>query len=254
MGLYRAIVYLQPFAAALACCGFLLPASIGAGLLSASWLLLNGLVALFGVGRFLARRSLRADELCIDAGLLFLPVGGVWLVTARLGVDPLGFGETIVVLTAVHFHYAGFAVPVLAGMAGHVLVERSPLIRRVFWVVAAGVIFGVPLVALGITFLRALEVGAALLLTTSLVILAFLIIFVVVPGLRQPAAQTLLVISAAATVVTMLLAAGYAAGGLVGVSITIPQMVVAHGAVNAFGLVLCGLLAWTIAAMKGGGR
>jgi YndJ-like protein len=249
--LYRAVIYLQPFAAALAAYAFLLPAGAGAGLLAASWLLFSGLVALFGLARFLARRSLRADELCIDAGLLFLPVGGIWLIMARLGVDPLGFGETIVLLTAVHFHYAGFAVPILAGMAGHTLLERSPRIRRAFWVVTAGVILGVPLVALGITFSRALEIAAALLLTTSLVMLALLIIFVVVPGVRQRAAQALLVISAATSVVTMLLAALYAAGGAIGFRITIPQMVVVHGLLNAFGLVLCGLLAWTIAALKG---
>ena len=49
-----------------------------------------------------------------------------------------------------------------------------------------------------------------------------------------------------ASIATMLLAAGYAGGSFVGLALTIPQMVLAHGAVNAFGLVLCGLLAWTL--------
>ena len=47
-------------------------------------------------------------------------------------------------------------------------------------------------------------------------------------------------------VVRYLRAAGYAGGSLVGLGLTIPQMVVANGAVNAFGLVLCGILAWAL--------
>src|SRR2546427_2725107 len=38
----------------------------------------------------------------IDAGLLYLPVGAVWFIMARLGSQPFGFGDTIVLLTAVH--------------------------------------------------------------------------------------------------------------------------------------------------------
>ncbi len=43
-----------------------------------------------------------------------------WLVASRLGVEPLGFDEPIVLLAAVHFHFAGFvtAVMVLACVYG----------------------------------------------------------------------------------------------------------------------------------------
>ena len=198
----------------------------------------------------MTRRTLRAEELCIEAGLLLVPVGGIWLVMSRLGADPLGFGEAIVLLTAVHFHYAGFAVSILTGRAGRLLVAGSRSTQRLFQLVAAGVILGVPLVALGITFSRALEVGAVILLTTSLLILAVQTIILVVPRVQQRLAQGLLAISAASSIVTMLLALGYAAGTLVGLQITIPQMILAHGVLNAFGFTLCGLLAWTIAATK----
>ena len=53
-----------------------------------------------------------------DAGLVYLAVGGGWTVLAWGGLRPLGFAAPIVLLTAVHFHYAGFALPLLTGLAG----------------------------------------------------------------------------------------------------------------------------------------
>ena len=75
----------------------------------------TGLVALHGLWR-LWRGSHRTSEVCLDAGLLYLAVGGTWTVIARAGLRPLGFPDLIVLLTAVHFHYAGFALLVLAGL------------------------------------------------------------------------------------------------------------------------------------------
>jgi len=43
-----------------------------------------------------------------------LAVGGAWLVASRLGMRPMGIQEPIVLLTAVHFHYAGFATATIA--------------------------------------------------------------------------------------------------------------------------------------------
>jgi hypothetical protein len=80
----------------------------------------------------------------------------------------------------------------------------------------------------------------------SVLALALLELFAVVPLIERSLARALLAISALASVATMLLAAGYALGGIIGLALTIPQMVLAHGVVNAFGLVLCGLLAWTL--------
>src|SRR5262249_54537538 len=145
---------------------FLTPAGTLAALLASGWLLLAGLAALSGLLRLLARRNARADELCIDAGLLYLPVGAVWLLFSRAGLSPLGFGDTIVILTAVHFHYAGFAAPILAGLAGRWIAAVRPVLWPLFRLVAVGVIAGIALVAAGITLARftaAIEVAAAVL-------------------------------------------------------------------------------------------
>ncbi len=236
----------QPFAATAVVAAFLLPVGVLAGVLALSWLLFAGIIALVGVIRLFAQDGRDAAELCIDVGMLLLPVGGFWLAMARFGVRPLGFSDTIVLLTAVHFHYAGFALLLLAGLAGRHLRVGAPLSWRSFRLIAAGLIAGVPLVALGITFSRVLEILAVLLLASSVLLLALLTLVAVVPSLARRAARVLLAISALASIATMLLAAGYAGGSMVGLALTIPQMVLAHGAVNAFGLVLCGLLAWAI--------
>jgi YndJ-like protein len=247
---YHAALIIQPFAAALVVIAFLTPAGPLAALLASGWLLLAGLAALTSLLRLLARRNARASELCIDAGLLYLPVGAVWLLFNRTGFSPLGFGDTIVILTAVHFHYAGFAAPILAGLAGRLIAAVRPALWPLFRLVAAGVIAGIALVAAGITLARftsVIEVAAAVLFAVSMLSLAALVLFVVVPATRGRLAQALLVVSAASLVVTMLLAGGYAVGRFVGTPlIDIPRMVQIHGWLNALGFVLCGLLAWTV--------
>lgn len=249
---YRAALLAQPFAAAMVVIAFLSPIGTIAALLASGWLLLTGLVALTGLLRLLSRRSLRADELCIDAGLLYLPVGAAWMLFNRLGYGPLGFGETIVILTAVHFHYAGFAAPILAGLAGRQIASTRPALWPLFRLVAIGVIAGIAMVATGITLARytpVVEVAAALLFAASMMALALLMLLAVVPTMRGRLAQALLIVSAASLVVTMLLAATYAMGSFVGMPlIGIPRMVQLHGWLNAVGFALCGLLGWTLAA------
>jgi hypothetical protein len=245
-GCLRLAVRVQPFAAIAVVAAFLLPVGVPAGVLALSWLVFAGIAALLGVTRFFDQDVRNAAELCIDVSLLLLPIGGFWLAMARFGLRPLGFGDTIVLLTAVHFHYAGFALLMLAGLTGRRLRAGAPLTWSIFRLVAAGMIAGVPLVALGISFSRVLEILAVLLLVASVLVLALLTLGAVVPQVARRDARALLAISALASIVTMLLAAGYAGGSVVGLALTIPQMVLAHGVVNAFGLVLCGLLAWTL--------
>lgn len=244
---YRAALAMQPLAAALVIVSFLLPAGPLAALLASGWLLLDGLAALAALAALRSRRLARADELCIGAGLLYLPIGGAWLLASRLSINPLGFGDTIVILTAIHFHYAGFAAPILAGMAGGRLAAIRLATWGIFRVVAAGIIAGVPLVAAGITFSPALEVAAACLLAGSLAALSALTLSAIVPALRRRPAQALLAVSSAAAVVAMLFAVAYAVGEFAQISIVgIPRMIEVHGLVNALGFVLCGMIAWSL--------
>src|SRR5215813_3899071 len=122
---YRLAVALQPVGAVCATGSLFLDQSLTVGLLAAIWFAVTILIAVFGLWRVLKLGLNSAAEISLDAGLIFLPVGGAWLVAARLGIQPLGFGDTIVLLTAVHFHFARFASPILAGLAGRAIQQRQ---------------------------------------------------------------------------------------------------------------------------------
>jgi hypothetical protein len=112
----------QPFAAlAIAISSFLEP-GFGAAGLALPWLITTSLIGLdgfIGLGRLRKSASPAVATLPVLAAMIYLPVGAVWLIMSRLGIQPLGFGDTIVLLTAVHFHFAGFAAPLLTGLTGH---------------------------------------------------------------------------------------------------------------------------------------
>jgi hypothetical protein len=243
----RVATLIQPIAALLAVISFYTRTGPAAALLTLGWLLLTGLMAMFGLTRLRRRGLWPLEELCIDAGLGYLLVGGIWLFASRLGVNLLGFSDTIVLLTAVHFHYAGFAAPILAGLAGRKISKVNPRARSFYLPACAGVMAGPPLVAAGITFSRAVEVFSASLLALSILVLAMLILLVIVPALNNRFAQILLIISAVAVIVTMAFACLYAIGRFKGIeTVSILRMAQIHGLSNALGFVLCGLLAWII--------
>lgn len=247
--LYRVAVFAQPLAALLAVCSFLLPQGVWAALLACPWLAVTGLIGLSGLVRLLSRRAMRAEEICVDAGLVYVSVGGVWFVISRLGYQPLGFGDTIVLLTAVHFHYTGFAAPLLAGLAGRrALTVSSTWARRSFAAASFCIIAGTPLVAAGITFSAPpLGLAGAVVVSTGLWLLAALNLVRVAPALPSRPAQLLLVVSSISSMIAMALACAYAYS-LVSkrLIINIPHMAMTHGVMNALGFSLCGLLAWCL--------
>ena len=246
--LYRVALLAQPFGAGLAVCSFLLPQGLWAALLASAWLMVTGLIALYGLLRFPLRRRLQAEEICITAGLIYVSVGGVWLVISRLGYQPLGFGDTIVLLTAVHFHYTGFAAPVLAGLAGRNLSDSYAWTRRMFQAASFGIIAGTPLVAAGIT-LSAPRLGlvGTSVVSTGLWLLAALVMVRIVPTLLSRPAQILLVISSVSSTAAMALACAYAYSIVSKqLIINIPHMAMSHGIMNALGFSLCGLLGWCL--------
>jgi len=245
---YRIAKILQPFAAVSAVIAFLLPAGTKAAFFTMPWLLLTAMLALHGVIRLLPRGLARADELVVDAGLIYISVGGVWLFLSRLGARPLGFSAVIVLLTAVHFHYSGFAAPIIVGMTGRHLAESDPTSWPTFRVLAVAVILGTPLLAVGITFSRTLETLAALLLAGSLFAFSFVVIFDVAASLDSTLARILLRCSGASCALAMFAACVYATGAAGGSrALAIPEMARLHGMLNSLGFVFCGLVAWMIA-------
>ena len=243
--LYKLIVFAQPVAALLTIASFFFAKGVLSATLSSAWLLLNLLVALYGLVRLTSRRTHPIEELSIDAGLLYLPVAGAWLVIYRLGVQPFDYGEMIILLTVVHFHFAGFATPIIAGMSGRVLA-RWNYPRKIFGLTVFASVAAMPLVAVGITFSPWIGFIGALLLTAGLVMLAVLTVGWVRPLITSPAWRVLLLIGAIASCAAMVLACLYAYSLATKILIiTIPGMAMTHGLLNAFGFVTSNLAVWS---------
>jgi hypothetical protein len=242
---YRAAVLARPVAALATAASFFFDKGLLSASMSFTWFVATLLVALFGLTRFISRGLYPLEELSIDAGLLYLPVGGVWLVVYRLGVQPLGYGEMIVLLTVIHFHFAGFAAPIIAGMSGRILATgHYP--QKIFAGAIFGIVAAMPLVAAGITFSPWLGLVGTVLLTFGLVMLAGLTLGWVRPALRGTSMRFLLVIGALSSCLAMVLACLYAYSiASKTLILTIPTMAMTHGLLNAFGFVTCSLIAWS---------
>ena len=162
----------------------------------------------------------------------------------RANWTPLGFDPLIVLLTAAHFHHAGFTLPLMAGLNA----KASPGCWTRFSCVA--ILAGVPLVAAGITcthfgVLRFVEpFGVTVLVLGAL--------GVAVSQIRRGMAKQHnglvsagFVISGVSLLSAMILAMGFGLRHVVpNWALTMPQMWMIHGTLNAFGFGLCGLLAW----------
>lgn len=243
--LYKLVVLVQPFAALLTVASFFFEKGVLSATLASPWLILNVLVVLFGLVRLISQGFRQLEELSIDAGLFYLPIAGAWLVIYRLGVQPFGYGEIIILLTVVHFHFAGFATPIIAGMSGRVLASGN-YPRKVFVLVIFAVVAAMPLVAAGITFSPWIGFVGALLLTVGLVLLALLTIGWVGPAIPLGKWRALLLIGALSSCAAMVLACLYAYSlATHTVILTIPRMATTHGLLNAFGFVTCSLVAWS---------
>lgn len=250
--LYRLAVLLQPPAALCALAASRLPPGAFAAGLALPWAAWTALAALWGLRRLTMHGMMAIEELCIDAGLLFLPIGGGWFALVRAGLDPGGFGTTIDALVALHYHYAGFAAPLLAGMAGRQIVGRGVathagrVVQWIFRGVAAGVCAGPLLIAAGTILAPVLALSAVIVLALSLIGLALLVWLPVRRAVRGWSARVFLGISSCAVMCSMGLGVAYAGSDAAGHPVlTIPRMIALHGLANAFGFVLCGLLGWT---------
>lgn len=218
-------------AAALAAASFLPDQGAAAAALTLPWLGVGTAAGVIGVGRFLSRRSLD-PTVGIDAALTFLTVGAGWFTISRFGANPLGFSDAIVQLTAVHFHYAGLALPLVAGLAAQ-RCNAGPLVP--LWVVV-----GVPLTAIGITTGGTPEWIAATVMATAGIATATLIARSV--PTTKGIARSLLAIAAGALTGGMVLALGWAWSMQFGWNyLDLDQMARWHGTLNAIGFGFAGL-------------
>jgi hypothetical protein len=205
------------------------------------------IAGLAGLLELTEARSLRTPHVLPAAALGFLTVGGAWLVASRSGTL-LGYSAPIVELTAVHFHYAGFAATIMSALAFNALRDRSPRLGTVSAGAGLLVIAGTPITATGIaTGVAALTVVGPVVLAAGILTTAGLTAFVVAPKVSRPAARLLLMISAAAVVVPMLLGVDYALARVLPIpSLDLRTMAIVHGNLNAVVYSLLGLIGWSL--------
>lgn len=188
------------------------------------------------------RRGPDPAEVAVLTALAAPSVAGVALVAERAGHRLFGFDLDILALTVPHFHFAGFAAALVAG-----LVCRASACGALARWAAYSVPTGTLLVLLGYFVDDWAELVGAVTLTGGMWAVALLTWRDVRTGAgpRDRVTGTLLAVSAAVLVATMLLALWWALGEATGITHpTLTWMAATHGLGNALGFALCSLLAW----------
>jgi hypothetical protein len=176
--------------------------------------------------------------------VLFLNVAAAWALADRLGWQPLGFDPLIVLLTAIHFHYAGFALAVLTA-----LLPEGTTQRRLSW----SLLLGVGGVAIGITSTQL--AGPAWIEVTSVTLMVLIGWGVAIAQARaawsaRGLARFLLWLGSGALVAGLLLALLYGWRFHHQWSwLTIPWMYATHGVLNSVGFVLLSFLGFTLSRL-----
>jgi len=262
----------QPLGAVLAVVAVCLPPGGRAGVVAAGWMGICGLMAASGVaehGALIlgARAGIenRTGEAPVATRVVVVPkilakiagcvarvdlaVGGAWLVASRLGWRPMGIQEPIGLLTAVHFHFAGFATAMIAGatlqFAGARFAGRGVLLRWLRGVVV--LVIGMPfVVAAGFVISPALKMVAAVVFSAGVFALAGFVWMCAAP-VENGTARGFLRAAAGAVFLSMVLSGTYAVADFVKSDLLpIPRMASTHGVLNAVGFCLCGLLGWLV--------
>src|SRR5580658_7145210 len=231
-------------AALLTTVSFFLDDRILAAWFASSWLLVCAGFAGDGLRRFATAGTKSFTQFCFAVGEGYLLVAGAWLVASRAGLQILAFREPIVLLTAVHFHFAGFASAVLAGLTYERFREsqwKAALLSALTAVVCGPAI-------LGLAFMLGPKVKlvAALLIALGQFGLAGGMVRAGIAA-KNAAGRWLLFVAGGSVAAGMILAVVWAVGEYpLEVFVNIRQMAEFHGVLNAVGLVVCGLLGWTL--------
>ncbi|MBT2438899.1 YndJ family protein [Streptomyces sp. ISL-36] len=229
-----------------------LPRSPTAAALATVYALATLALALYAPARLAARvrqpsaggaplplRALDPSEIAVLTALVTPSVAGLALVAERAGHELFGFDLDILALTVPHFHFAGFAAALVAGLVCR--TSEGPATRFA----ALSVPLGTLLVLLGYFVDDWAELAGAVVLTAGMWAVALATWRDIRTGAADPVTRGLLAVSAVVLVATMLLALSWALGEATGLPHpSLTWMAATHGLGNALGFALCSLLAW----------
>lgn len=146
---YKFVSFLYPIAAICAMLAFV----TNHYLFALVWFVYTGIVALFGVSRLLERGWKPLEETVIDSAFIYLFLGGFWFFASVAKLSIMHFSSDIVLLTAAHFHYSAFLLPLSAGLIGRKREKRSKVYDAIMFIIMISPMT----VAIGITYLRIFE-------------------------------------------------------------------------------------------------
>lgn len=216
-----------------------LPRSPLAAALAGCYALATLALALHAPARLLVTRSLAPAEVAVLTALAAPSVAGLALAAERAGHELLGFDLDILALTVPHFHFAGFAAALVAGLVCRTTGGRAAGFA------ALSVPLGTLLVLLGYFVDDWTELVGALVLTAGMWAVALPTWHELRTTAPDRTTRVLLGTSAAVLAATMLLALSWALGEATGLPHpSLTWMAATHGLGNALGFALCSLLAW----------
>ncbi|MEV6791719.1 YndJ family protein [Streptomyces sp. NPDC051320] len=241
-----AVDRLWPLAAVSGAASLWLPRGPVAEALAAGYAVATVLLALQAPLRLARTRSFAPAEIATLTALVTPSVAALALVAERGGHQLLGFDLRTLALTVPHFHFAGFAAALVAGLCCR--AHPGPLGR----LAALSVPLGTLLVLAGYFIDDWVELAGALVLTAGMWAVSLVTWRDIRRTGRDQLTRLLLATASAVLVLTMLLALSWALGEAAGIPHpTVAWMAATHGIGNALGFALCSVLAWRrIKAMK----
>ncbi|MFH8621093.1 YndJ family protein [Streptomyces vietnamensis] len=195
-------------------------------------------LALQAPARLMLTRSLRPSEIAVLTALVAPSVAGLAFVAERASYPLFGFDLDLLALTVPHFHFAGFAAALVAGLVSR--TSDGPGARFAALSVPAGTL----LVLLGYFVDDWAELAGAVVLTAGMAAVSVLTLRERRELAADPLTRGLLAVSALVLVATMLLALSWALGEATGLPhLSLTWMAATHGLGNALGFAVCALLA-----------
>ncbi|GAA3066949.1 YndJ family protein [Streptosporangium carneum] len=197
-------------------------------------------LVLWGLLRLGSRRSLAPGEIAVLTALATPAVAATALVAERLGHSLWGFSPGVLALTVAHFHFAGFAAALVAGLVCRAAGD-GPQARAAALSVPAGTLLVLGGYFVGDWF----ELVGAVVLTAGMWLVGGLTLAEARRSGPDRLTRVLLGVSALVLTVSMVLALSWALGEATGLPhLPVSWMVATHGLLNAFGFALCALCAW----------
>ncbi|MGH0512646.1 YndJ family protein [Bacillus cereus] len=233
---YKFVSFLYPIAAISAMLAFVTNHYFFALL----WFAYTGIVALFGISRLLERGWKPLEEAAIDSAFIYLFLGGFWFFASVAKFPIMHFSSDIVLLTAAHFHYSAFLLPLSAGLLGRKREQGSKLYDAIMFII----VISPMTVAIGITYSRVFEFFAVFIYLCAIYGYG---VYVWRTKFNAISAKILLTLSSSTLMVTIMFSLIYSYGNFKqAMTITIAQMVWIHGVVNGIGVALPAFVGWMI--------